>query len=309
MKSDIIASVIYLKNKVHKWRNISALLFFFSLALVFKFTFFSSNLEVESITSYIAKIEINDVIFEDDHRSQVLRKLASQDSTKAVLVKISSPGGGIVGSEILYRDLLAISQKKPLVVLMGSVAASGAYMAALASDHILAHNGTLTGSIGVLMQLPNASELAKKIGISNRSFKSSPIKGYPSLTEESNSEYDKIIQSSINDSYNFFADLVKKRRSTKLKHEYMSEIFDGRIFTGRQALEVGLIDGIGLEDDALQYLITQNPKLKDLPLREISIVKKEDKFTDRLIGKLPFLKSLLTESSIYRDYDIMAIMR
>ncbi len=309
MKSDIIASVIYLKNKVHKWRNISALLFFFSIIILIKFIFFNQDHEVDGITNYIAEIKIENTIFENDYRSDVLNKIALQDNVKAVLVRVNSPGGGIVGSEILYRDLLAISQRKPLVVLMESVAASGAYMASLASNHIIAHNGTLTGSIGVLMQAPNVSDLANKIGVTVKTYKSSPAKGYPNLTENFNQDYDKIIQSSIDDSFNFFKGLVEARRKNRLQPEYYSEIFDGRVFTGRQALEVGLIDEIGFRSDAIKYLIKKDPQLKGLSIREISIVKKEGKLVDGFLGIIPFLNSIITNKVIDKNQAIMTILK
>ncbi len=307
MKSDIIASVIYLKTKVQKWRNISALLLFVSLVLVFRLFFADSKIDIDSIKGYIAEIEINDVIFDDAYRSKILTKLASQDNVKAVLVNINSPGGGIVGSEILYKNLLTISQKKPLVVLMGSVAASGAYMASLASNYIIAHSGTLTGSIGVIMESPDISQLAQKIGVSFKSFKSSPIKGYPSFIEGSNPEYDKIIQSSINDSYKFFTDLVKERRLNKIKSKDISRIFDGRVFTGRQAFELGLVDEIGFREDAISYLNTIDKNLQDLPLKEVSIIKKENNFVVDFMGKIPFLQNFTRKASNDNYQGMMAI--
>lgn len=306
MKSDITASIIYLKNKVHKWRNIALFAIFFAVILSFRPFFLESK--VESITDYIAEIEIQSAIFNDSHRSKILRKLALQNNVKAVLVKINSPGGGIVGSEILYKDLLTISQKKPMVVLMESIATSGAYMAALASDYIVAHNGTLTGSIGVMMQTPNANELAKKIGVSLKSFKSSPVKGYPSITDIENPNYDAIIQSSIDDSHDFFSNLVIKRRGNKLNKNNMSQIFDGRVFTGRQSFKMGLVDKIGFKEDAIAYLLSKNPDLKKLPLKKVSIIEEEKDILGKFINMLPFIKNLESVSQSSRAHGIAAIL-
>lgn len=307
MKSDIASTIIYLKNKIHKWRNISFLLGFFAIFVTFKSFFFTDN--VNTIGDYIAEIEIDNVIFSDSHRSKILNKLATQDNVKAVLININSPGGGIVGSEILFKDLLLISQKKPLVVLMGSIAASGAYMASLASDYVIAHNGTLTGSIGVLMQAPNVSELAKKVGVTIKNYKSSPIKGYPSITEEQNSEYDKIIQSSIDDSQKFFSQLVLERRGSKINKDYINSIFDGRVFTGRQAFKAGLVDKIGFREDAIIYIHSKDPSTKNLPIKKVSIVEEEEKLINKFINMVPLLRDINSSSNLSGKYGIMAISK
>lgn len=290
MRTDIASSIIYLKNKVHKWRNISFFFIIFSLVITLKFLFgnSSNNINVDTISPYIAEIKINNPIFEDAHRSKILTKIESQDNIKAVILNVSSPGGGIVGSEILYNDLRKIANKKPLIILMGSIAASGAYMASLASDYIIAHNGTLTGSIGVMMQAPNINELSKKIGFEVKNYKSSSVKGYPSLTEEFILQNDAIIQDSIDDSHKFFTELVIKRRSNKIKEKHHKIIFDGRVFNGRQALKYGLIDKIGFREDAINYLISLDKKFQDLPIKEVTISKKEQKLLKKFTNLLPF---------------------
>ena len=308
MRTDIASSIIYLKNKVHKWRNISFFFIIFSLVITLKFLFgnSSNNINVDTISPYIAEIKINNPIFEDAHRSKILTKIESQDNIKAVIVNISSPGGGIVGSEILYNDLRKIANKKPLIILMGSIAASGAYMASLASDYIIAHNGTLTGSIGVMMQAPNINELSKKIGFEVKNYKSSSVKGYPSLTEEFTLQNDAIIQDSIDDSHKFFTELVIKRRSNKIKEKHHKIIFDGRVFNGRQALKYGLIDKIGFREDAINYLISLDKKFQDLPIKEVTISKKEQKLLKKFTNLLPFFDINFSSAS-FSNSQIMVI--
>lgn len=302
--SDNIAALIYLKSKVHKWKNIALLLGVFSSLLALRFTFGGSLSDgsVADGASYIANIKIEGVIVEDDFRSTILDKIAKEKSIKAVIVNISSPGGGIVGSEILYHDLRAIAALKPIVVIMGSVAASGGYMAAIASDYIIAHNGTLTGSIGVLMEAPNATALANKIGLKFHTYKSSPLKASPSTFENSTPIVDKVVQESIDDSYEFFVEMVKARRGQKINNI----AFDGRVFTGRQALEVGLVDKVGSKTDALLYLKQNNIRVDELPLKDIKIVKGEDKIIDKVFGMIPFLNSV---ESMKQSNEIMAIMK
>ena len=189
---------------------------------------------------------------------------------------------------------------------MGSIAASGAYMASLASDYIIAHNGTLTGSIGVMMQAPNINELSKKIGFEVKNYKSSSVKGYPSLTEEFTLQNDTIIQDSIDDSHKFFTELVIKRRSNKIKEKHYKIIFDGRVFNGRQALKYGLIDKIGFRDDAINYLISLDKKFQDLPIKEVTINKKEQKLLKKFTNLLPFF-DINFRSASFSNSQIMAI--
>jgi len=286
---DNLGALIYLKNKVHKWKNIAFFFAIFSIALVFKLFFDVGN---DVIGNSVALIKIQDVIVEDDHRSKILKEIANDSSIQAVIVRFNSPGGTIVGSEILFRDLLSIKKNKPLVVLMDSVSASGAYMASLASDFIIAHNGTLTGSIGVLMESPDVSVLANKVGVRFNSYKSSPLKGSPSMFEKSSPIVDKVINESIQDSYQFFVELVKERRGNKINPKFYDIIFDGRVFTGRQALKFGLIDRVGGIEDVEKFLLFNKIDINKTPIQEIEIVKKDNNIIDKFLNILPFYQDL-----------------
>ena len=304
MTNNNIASIIYLRNKLHKWKNIAILSIIFCVLLTLKFTFTGSDVSVGE-GDFIAEVNIEGVIFQNKYRSNVLAKIANDDKIKAVIVNINSPGGGIVGSEILYEDLKNISKKKPIVALMGSVAASGGYMASVASQYIIARNGTLTGSIGVIMESPEMTQLADKIGVKFNSYKSSPLKGSPSLFEKPTPYVDNVIQSSINDSYDFFVGLVLGSREKKIKKQYLKIAFDGRVFTGRQALEVGLIDEIGGKSQALNYLYTKNID-KNLPVKEVKTYKDEKSLVDKLFSKIPFFQDITMSNG---SSQIMAIMQ
>lgn len=303
--SDNLATLIHLKDKVHKWKNVAFLLGILSLLLAVKMLTGGGLSDDLVEGDYIANIKINGVIFEDDFRSEMLEKIAEEASVKAVIVNIDSPGGGIVGSEVLFDNLRNIASKKPIVVLMGSVAASGGYMAAIASDYIIAHNGTLTGSIGVLMESPEVTDLANKIGLKFNTYKSSPLKGSPSPFEKSNPMVDRVIRESIADSYQFFSDLVRERRGEKISKEFSNIVFDGRVFTGRQALKAGLIDEIGGKEEAISYLEKNKIDVKSLPIKEVEIVEKEGKFLDKFIGLIPFFDGAKSAKS---SHQIMAIM-
>lgn len=304
MSKNNIAAIIYLRNKLHKWKNIAILSLIFSILLTFKFIFAGPDLSA-SEDEFIAEVNIEGVIFQNKYRSKVLEEIAKDEKIKAVIININSPGGGIVGSEVLYENLKDISLHKPIVVVMGSVAASGGYMAAMSSKHIIARNGTLTGSIGVVMESPDVTELATKIGVKVNSYKSSPLKASPSIFEKPTQKVNNVIQSSIDDSYGFFVDLVLESRAKKISKEYREIAFDGRVFTGRQALRIGLIDQIGGKKEALDYL--QKQKIdKNLDLKEVKIFKDERNFFEKLFSQVTFFDNFNT---ISRSPQIMTIVQ
>lgn len=302
--SNNIAILTYLKEKVHKWKNIAIFLGVIAFLLLIRLLLGSDISKLETGSDYVANIKIDGIILEDDYRSKTLEEIAKEDSVKAVIVNIDSPGGGIVGSEILFNDLKNIAQKKPLVVVMGAVAASGGYMAAIASDHIIAHNGTLTGSIGVLMQSAEVTDLASKIGVKFNTYKSAPLKASPSPFEKANPLVDYVVQESIKDSADFFFGLVRERRGDKLNKAEANKIFDGRVFTGRQALRAGLIDEIGGKEQALNYLKSKNVDI-ELPLQDVAIIKEKDEFIGKIFGFLPWRK---TAQMLDSSGGVMAIL-
>jgi protease-4 len=285
LSPDNFTALINLKDKARKWKNIAFFMLFVALILFCRI-FFGNNDNVSNIETgnYIANIAIEGVILDDEYRSIILEKIAQQKNIKAVIVNINSPGGGIVSSEILYNNLRAIAKNKPIVVIMGSLAASGGYMSAIASDHIIARNGTLTGSIGVIIQTSEFTELASRLGIKLSTYKSSILKGSPSPFEKSNPKVDEMINDSIKDSYQFFTDLVKERRGNKLSKS--DNILDGRIFTGRQALKNGLIDEIGGKAQALNYLKDKYKiDIIKYPIKKVDLQKPEKSIIGQLIGK------------------------
>ncbi|MFT7086797.1 MAG: protease-4 [Rickettsiales bacterium] len=287
ISSDNFTALIHLRDQARKWKNISFLMIIVVTLLATRVLFGSGDHanKVDDAGDYIASINIEGIIFEDNYRSEILEKISTKKNVKAVIVNINSPGGGIVGSEILYENLREISKNKPIVVVMGALAASGGYMAAIASDHIIARNGTITGSIGVIMQSSEVTELANKIGVKFLTYKSSDLKGAPSPFEKTNPRVNKVINESIQDSYEFFSDLVQERRGDKLKKDKIINIVDGRIFTGRQALESGLIDEIGGKVAAIKYLETQKIDTKGLLIKDIDLKKPEGSLLSKMLGE------------------------
>ena len=287
LSSDNFAASIYLKNQVKKWKNIAFLILFCALLFFSRMFLSDNNIEdgIEIGKDYIANITIDGIIIENDYRDKILHKIAEQKNIKAVIVNVNSPGGSIVGSEILYNELCNIAKNKPIIVVMNSLAASGGYMISLASDYIIAHNGTLTGSIGVIMESAEITDLANKVGVKFLNYKSSPLKGAPSPFEKTNPQTDKIINESIKDSYDFFSSLVLERRKGKLKTEEINKAIDGRVFTGRQALKAGLVDEIGGKKEALAYLQKYHKiDINKIEEKDISLEKSEGQFLGKFFG-------------------------
>jgi protease-4 len=171
---------------------------------------------------------------------------------KAIILRIDSPGGGVGPSQEIHREILKVKSKKKVVTSMGSVAASGGYYIACASDLIVANPGTITGSIGVLMEFTNIEELFKKIGIKGVVLKSGEHKDIGSPFREMTPEEKKIIQGVIDNVHQQFIMAVAKGR--KLDQAKVVEIADGRILTGEQAKQLGLVDQIGNLQDAIDIV-------------------------------------------------------
>ena len=216
---------------------------------------------------YVARVVVEGVITEDFDRDEALAAIADDRRAKALIVRINSPGGTVVGGEALYRRLRLISETKPVVAVMGEVATSAGYLIALGSDHIIGRQGTITGSIGVILQTANITGLLDTLGIKTEAIRSAPLKARPSPLEEMSPEVRDAVERVFQDMYAMFVGIVQERRN--LSREEVMEVSDGRIFTGRQAIDNGLIDGIGSESDARAWLADVHGVDRDLAVREL----------------------------------------
>ena len=201
---------------------------------------------------HIAHVVLKGVIYNDPVLDATLKDVEENDKAKALILTISSPGGTTVGSEAVFERLRKISDKKPVVSVLGEVAASGGYIAAIGADHIIARGNTITGSIGVIMEYPDLTDLLTKVGITMQTIRSSEIKGGPSPFRKSTPEARAAEKVLIDESYQWFRGLVEDRRG--LNGSKLDTVADGRVFTGRLALDLGLIDAIGGFDEAIEYL-------------------------------------------------------
>jgi protease IV len=218
--------------------------------------------------AYIARIKIQGLIRGNQARVEALTRLGNSRA-RAVIVHIDSPGGTTAGSEQLYDSLRELQGKKPMVVVVDGLAASGAYIAALSAEHIVAHETSLVGSIGVLFQYPNFTEVLKTIGIKVEEVKSSPLKAAPNGFEPTSPEARAAIEAIVLDSYTWFKGLVKDRRN--MDEALLARVSDGRVFTGRQAVPLRLIDGLGDEKTALAWLEKEKKVPANTPVRDYSL--------------------------------------
>jgi protease-4 len=226
----------------------------------------------------IARVTITGLIRTDSERVEAFERLG-RSAAKAVIVHINSPGGTTSGSEQLHESLLRLKAQKPTVVVVDGLAASGGYIAAIAADHIVAQETSLVGSIGVLFQYPNVSDLLKTLGVRMEEIKSSPLKAAPNGFEPTSPEARAAIEAIVMDSYAWFRALVKNRR--QLDDAMLDKVADGRVFTGRQGLGLKLVDELGDEKTAVAWLAKDKNIDPKTPVRDYQL---RDRF-----GDLPFL--------------------
>ena len=221
--------------------------------------------EAGRLTSHIARVQISGLITGDRGTLKLLKSIEDSNAA-AVVVEVSSPGGTVTGSEHIYDALRRIAKKKPVVAVVDTMAASGGYIVALGADHIVADGNSLVGSIGVLFQFPNVSKLLDTIGVKVETIKSSPLKAAPNGLEPTSDAAKAAIDALVVDSFSWFKSLVKTRRN--LNDSELAAVSDGRVFTGRQAKNLKLVDEFGGEREGVAWLESERGVVKGLPVRE-----------------------------------------
>lgn len=286
LDSDVIVDRRRIRRKLTFWRVAAAVV---AIAAVIAVGVIATPGGRASLTSSgsIARVNIEGLIRGDQERVEALERLEKSQAV-AVIVHINSPGGTTAGSEQLYDALVRLKAKKPLVVVVDGLAASGGYIAAIASDRIIAQQSSLVGSIGVLFQFPNFTELLKTVGVKVEEVKSSPLKAAPNGFEPTSPEARAALDALVKDSYAWFRDLVKSRRG--MDDAQLEKVADGRVFTGRQAVDLKLIDQLGDEKAAVAWLVAEKKIKSDLPVRDYKLSPR--------FGDLTFLR---TAASITLD--------
>ena len=282
--ADLIVDRRRMRRKLTFWRVAAAAI---AIVAIVAFAVLATPAGRRSIAGEqaIARIKIEGLITSNSDRVAALERL-ERSSAKAVIVHINSPGGTTAGSEQLYDALTRLKAKKPLVVVVDGLCASGGYIAALASDHIISQGTSLVGSIGVLVQFPDFSQLLKTVGVKVDEVKSTPLKAAPNGFEPTSAEARAALDSLVKDSYAWFKDLVKSRRS--MDDATLEQAADGRVFTGRQAIALKLVDQLGDEKTAVAWLIEQKKIDRELPVRDFRMAPR--------FGEMSFIRLALSMS-------------
>jgi protease-4 len=267
LDADLIVDRRRMRRKLSFWRVATIVLIVLGIAGAAALT--SSRNYGFGVRPYIARLTFSGLIRGDQNRTEQLDRLARSSLIRAVIVHVDSPGGTTAGSEQLFNALARVREKKPLVVVVDSLAASGGYITALASDHIVAQQTSLVGSIGVLFQYPNVADLLGKIGVKMEAVKSTPLKAAPDGFEPTSPEARAALDSIIQDSYGWFKGLVRDRRH--LDDAQLQTAADGRVFTGHQAIDLKLIDELGDERTALTWLGKEKNVDTKLPVRDYDL--------------------------------------
>ena len=279
LDSDVIVDRRRIRRKLTFWRVVAALVAIIAIVAVAVVTTPAARRTLTG-SGAIARINIDGLIRSDQQRIEALERL-EKSSAAAVIVHINSPGGTTAGSEQLYDALMRLKAKKPMVVVVEGLAASGGYIAALASDHIVAQQTALVGSIGVLFQFPNFTGLLKTVGVQVEEVKSSPLKAAPNGYEPTSPEARAALDALVKDSYAWFRGLVQTRRG--MDAAQLDKVADGRVFTGRQAVDLKLIDQLGDEKTAVAWLVSAKNVKPGLPVQNYKLAPR--------FGDLTFLRA------------------
>ena len=218
--------------------------------------------------AHVARLSVTGLIAEDRKLTEAIDKLATDTSVKALIVAIDSPGGTVSGGESQHNAIARVAEKKPVVSVMGGVAASAGYMVAVPAARIFARESTLTGSIGVLLETGEVSGLLDKVGISAETIVSGPLKDQPSFTHKLSPGGRDVLHALVQDMYDQFVGMVASGRH--MAPDDVRKLGDGRAYTGRQALGLGLVDQIGEERDARAWLAANKNVSADLPVDDVA---------------------------------------
>ena len=251
-----------LKRRLVLWRTLAVVAFVIAALTALHGAGFSGG------GPHIARLTVNGIITEDRKLLAALRDVAKDASVRALIVSINSPGGTVAGGEALHRAIKDIAEKKPVVAVMGGLAASAGYMIAMPANRVFARESTVTGSIGVLMETGEVSGLLEKLGVTVEAITSGPLKDQPSLTKPMSAQGRDVLRGVVLDMYDQFVGMVAEGR--KMTPDAVRPLADGRVYTGRQALKLGLIDAIGDEQTARAWLASDKDIPATLPVEDVT---------------------------------------
>ena len=280
-----------LRRKLTLWRVLALVAVIAAIGVVVAAS--GGSKFVSHSSAHVARVNIGGLIRNNRERLEMLDDIG-KSGAKAVIISIDSPGGTVAGSESLYSGIRRLAEKKPVVAVIEGIGASGAYITAMGAERIFAPRSAIVGSIGVIFQYPNVAELLKRIGVAVEEVKSTPLKAAPNGYEPTSPEAKAAIRSLVEDSYDWFKGLVRERRS--LDEIKLKTAADGRVFTAAQALPLKLIDEIGDERAAREWLAKNKNVSIDLPIRDWKTTQFGSQF--RWLGMASWLASELGLPSV-----------
>jgi protease-4 len=275
LSADTLLDRMYLKSQVARWRLAAILLLV--VAILVAIGGYEKHAPIGR--DYIARITFDDVITDNPDVYDLLDDVANDKRARAVIIWLDTPGGSAVGGEEIYLKIRAIAKKKPVVAVMSSVAASAGYMIAAGTNQIFAREGTITGSIGVIIEAAEVTDLASKVGVKPIIVKSSALKSTLSPFEKSTPESLAVVQTMIDDFYNRFVDMVAESR--KIPRDEVLKLADGRVYSGKRAAVLKLVDAVGGEEDAVAWLENTANIPKNIDIIDLSY-KAEPSFLEKI---------------------------
>lgn len=273
LDADILLDRRCLKKSIFRWRVVAVIAVIAVIVIGLSGTGVKDSV-LGGLGPRIVEVTIEGVITEDPYLLDALSTIEEDSDVVGVIVHINSPGGTMVGGETLFEALRRIGETRPIVAEMGTVAASGGYMTAIAADHIIARRGTITGSIGVIFQSMNFNGTLEKLGVEPLTVKSGPLKAAPNPFEPVDDVAKSAMQGLISDMFDVFVEMVATRRDMSV--ETVTTLADGRVYTGQQAVANGLIDEIGGRREALRWLQEEAGITTDAQVVPLEIEYPED---------------------------------
>jgi protease-4 len=289
LDADLLLDRRRLKRRLSRWRILAILAVAALIATPFLLEADPTGLMPTG--AHVARLKVDGFIGDDRRVAEALERTRRDDAVRAVVVAIDSPGGSVAGGEALHAELRRLAQRKPVVAVMGGTAASAGYMVALPAARVFAREATVTGSIGVILQSFDVSELLDRLGVRAESLASGRFKDQPSpfrpLSEEGRAELQRVVR----DLHEQFIAMVAEGRA--MPPERVRALADGRVFTGREAVGLGLVDAIGGEREARAWLAEARSIPATLPIRDIETRS----FAERTLGAAVqgMLRGLLAE--------------
>ncbi|MDB5373633.1 MAG: Signal peptide peptidase Serine peptidase [Belnapia sp.] len=287
LETDLLIDRRRLKRRLALWRGFAVLLVAGAAAL-----WLARAGDIPLVgTGHVTRLTVAGFISDDRKLHEAIDKLAKDASVRAVLVAIDSPGGSVGGGEALHAALTRLRAAKPVVAVMRGTAASAGYMTAVAAERIYARESTLTGSIGVILQTVDPSELLARLGVRGEALVSGPLKDQPNPFHPLSPEGRAALQGVIGDMYEQFVAKVVTGRG--MPEDRVRALADGRVFTGRQALAAGLVDAIGGEAEARAWLAAEKQVPEALPVEDLDIRGTAERLLGATFGSLA--KTLISE--------------